>query len=99
MRNGSISPINMIAYYKKVGDKMDRDHARGIRKKEPDFQFFHTAEVFAVVFILGFVWAGFFYILIGMVLHIILDLIRMAAIDQMYSREFFLANWLAKQMS
>lgn len=70
---------------------------RGIKKKS-DFHLFHTIEFHILIGIIAIFSAPFFYIFIGMVFHSLLDLIFMASYGAVHRREFFLLNWLNKNV-
>jgi len=74
-----------------------RENERGIRRRG-DFHIFHTLEFHIIVALLGFVWVGFWYILIGMVFHSLLDIISLLYGDRLYRREYFFFAWLAKNI-
>jgi len=69
IRTGKFGPIEMLRHYDKIGKVWDSNHKKG--KKIPGyFQPFHTTEAHLIVFLLGFVWAGFYFIFIGMFFHV-----------------------------
>lgn len=82
-------------YYKILGKKHESEAAKGIRKKGV-FHLFHTLEFHLIVFLLGFIWQGFFYIFLGMLFHSGMDIIYLVYKDRMYLREFFFINWLRR---
>ena len=98
MRNKSLSLPRALDYYAKISKQIEAEHERGIRRKEYDFQFFHTIEFHIVVALLGFGWPGFWYILIGMVFHSLLDVIYLLYKDYFYMREYFFFSWLVKNI-
>ena len=60
--------------------------ARDLRK----LMFFHTIEFHIFIGLLGFIWSGFFYILIGMIFHSLTDLVSLIYEKRLYSRKFSL---------
>jgi len=83
----------VLRYHEITLSKYDEERARGIRRRF-DFHIFHTVEFHIVVFILGFLWIGFFYVFIGMVFHSLLDIIEMKVNDVLYQREFWFVRWV-----
>jgi len=83
----------VLRYHEVTLNKYDEERARGIRRKF-DFHIFHAVEFHIIIFLLGFLWVGFFYIFIGMIFHSILDIIEMKVKDVLYQREFFFVKWL-----
>lgn len=84
-------------YHKKQATKEERERARGIRKKG-DFHLFHTVEFHIIVLLLGYLWTGFWYILVGMLFHSIVDVIDMSIKGVLYKREYFFFNWLIRKI-
>ena len=62
--------------------------------KKGDFHIFHTVESHLFIGLIGIFWAPFFFILIGMFLHSLLDIFWMLRHDLIHAREFFLFNRL-----
>ncbi len=62
--------------------------------KKGDFHIFHTIESHLFIGLIGIFLAPFFFILIGMFFHSILDIIWMVRHDLIHAREFFLLNKL-----
>lgn len=54
---------------------------------------FHTIEFHTLVALLGFIWIGFFYILIGMIFHSVLDIIDMIYRNKLGCREFSILSF------
>ena len=92
-KTGKLSLFDSFEYHRKERIKYLKERSRGIRRKG-DFHIFHTIEFNILVFLLGYLWAGFYYILIGMLFHSILDIISGIYEDWLYRREFLLARWL-----
>ena len=92
-KGGSFSLFSAFNYYDKLGKKLEEDHKRGIRRRS-DFQIFHTLEFHIVVALLGFIWIGFWYILIGMIFHSLLDVISLRYKGYLYVREYLFFAWL-----
>jgi len=84
---------NALKYYKKLLKKQEDNKRKGIRNKS-DFHLFHTIEFHILIWLLGFLWPGFYYILIGMVFHSISDLVWLIKKDFFYAREYFFFHWL-----
>ncbi len=62
--------------------------------KKPIMMVFHTIEFLILVFILSFFWRGFYFALIGMIFHSILDLLYFGHKNMLYVREFSLIRHL-----
>jgi len=97
IKTGRWSLKESFRYHDIEGKKAEAEKKRGIRRTG-DFHLFHTVEFHLVVFAIGFVWIGFWYILAGMIFHSILDIIAMAYDGFLYRREFFFFNWLRKKI-
>lgn len=93
-----ISLLRAFEYHEKEGFKMMEMHKRGIRKKG-DFHIFHTIEFHILVAILGIFFVPFLYIFIGMTFHSLLDVFYLLNEDMLYTREFFLFNWLREKIN
>ena len=63
---------------------------------KPLMQIFHTIEFFIIIFLLSFIWIGFLFILIGLLLHSIIDLIDMIYSKKFNGREFSLIRYLVR---
>jgi hypothetical protein len=61
-----------------------------IKRKSKRLMIFHTIEFHIFVGLLGFIWAGFFYILIGMLFHSITDLIGLIYKKEVWRRRYWL---------
>jgi hypothetical protein len=92
-KNKHFSLIRAFRYHDLMEIKHKEEKVSGIRNRG-DFHIFHTVEFHIIIFLLGFLWAGFFYILIGMVFHSITDVIDLKREDALYLREF----WIFKKM-
>ena len=69
---------------------------KGIREYET-FHVFHTVEFQILIFILGvFVSPLFYFILMGMLFHIALDIYQMRKLGVLHTREFLLINYLRR---
>jgi hypothetical protein len=93
----TLSFRNALRYYDKVGSQLEIKHKKGMRDKEHEFQFFHTIEFIFLVAILGIFWAPLFYVFIGLVFHLLLDVYYLISKDYIYVREWFFFNWMRKQ--
>lgn len=58
------------------------------------FQLFHTIEFFTIIAILSYFSIAFLFILIGMLFHLILDLIAAAYMNEIHLREFSFIRYL-----
>jgi hypothetical protein len=67
---------------------------KDLKLKKPVFMIFHTIEFHLIVFILGFLWNGFWFILIGMLFHSIMDIISLTYEKELWHREFSLIRYL-----
>ena len=94
MKTGKIGLIDAFGYYRKLKEKAKWE--RG--KKKSFFFLFHTIEFHILIGLLGFVWVGFFYIFIGMVIHFILDFSYLAYKKRIYKRWFFLTEWVMRKI-
>lgn len=65
------------------------------RKHEKAMHIFHTIEFLILIFILSFFLRIFFYILIGILFHSILDFIGMICFDALDCRELSLIRYLS----
>ena len=63
-----------------------------------DFHFFHTIEAHIIIGLLGVFWDGFFYVLLGMIFHSLLDLYTLLVKKDMHIREYFFFRWLWKKI-
>ncbi len=86
-----------LAYHRKIAREEHALHKKGIRKKG-DFHLFHTVEFHALIAIVGIFFLPFFYMFIGMMFHSLLDLGDLLHKNRFYRREYFLTNWLRKQI-
>ena len=75
---------NAYNYLKKLSENL----------KKPIIMIFHTIEFLILVFILCFLWGGFYFVLIGMVFHSISDLLYFGHKNMLYVREFSLIRYL-----
>ena len=96
-KTGKIGLFDSFKYHDKMKETEEKEKARGIRRRG-DFHLFHTVEYLILVFVLDYLWVGFFYIFIGMLFHSVLDLVWLVYEDRVYRREFFLINWLRKKI-
>lgn len=96
-KTGKISVASAYKYCINERKKEIAEKKKGIFKKG-DFHAFHTIEFHLFVLMLGFLWAGFWYILAGMVFHSLLDFFWMLYERRLYRREYFLANWIYKKL-
>ena len=97
IKNKKISLAHAFDYHKKIQKTEEIEHKKGIRSRG-DFHIFHTIEAHILVAVLGFFWAGFFFVFIGMVFHSLIDLGELLQKDRFYRREFFFFNWLRKRI-
>jgi len=96
-KNRSLSLKKSYKYYDKLRVMWIAQERRGIKKKMP-LMIFHTIEFHIIAALLGFfVWDGFLFVLLGMILHSILDIINMHGEKALYRREFLLFSWIAKK--
>lgn len=84
-----------LEYYRKQGMEMQKKEARGLKPRS-DFHLFHTIEFHVLIALLGTLWAGFFYLFIGMVFHSLLDIVDALRRNTMHRREYFFFNWLRR---
>jgi len=74
------------------GKKLLEARKKGKREKG-DLFIFHTVEFMAIVLILGLYWNPFLYVLLGMIFHVILDIIYLEKKEMLYTREFSFIHW------
>jgi len=86
-----------LIYHEEEEIKARKEIEKGIRKKS-DFHLFHTIEFHFLIGILSLLWIGFFYIFLGMVFHSLVDLIDLISKKVIHRREFFLFNWVRKNL-
>jgi len=60
------------------------------------FHLFHTFEFHVLVWLLGYLWVGFFYVFEGMLFHSLCDFVWLVWKDRLYRREYWWINWLRK---
>lgn len=85
-----------LAYHRKKGIEMQAKEARGLKPRS-DFHLFHTIEFHVLIALLGMLWAGFFYLFMGMVFHSLLDLADALHRNTLHRREYFFFNWLRRR--
>ncbi len=85
-------------YHRKAGIKENKEIKAGIKRKS-DFHLFHTVEFHALVGLLGILWAGFFYVFIGMIFHSLLDLGYLTYYGKLHRREYFFFNKIANKLN
>lgn len=91
------SLFKALEYHKILRQKEMKERKSGIFRKGY-FHIFHTIEFHALVLAAGFVFSPFFYGFIGMLFHSLLDFMQLLATRALYSREFFLANWINEEI-
>lgn len=69
-----------------------KNKGRGTRK----LMIFHTIEFHILFVILGLIWPIFYYILIGMIFHSLIDIINLIYEKRLKSRKFSLIESLIK---
>ena len=69
-------------------------HKNLSKNHKPIMHIFHTIEFLILVLILVYFWKGFFFILIAMLFHSILDIIDLAYRKELYVREFSFFRFL-----
>jgi hypothetical protein len=82
-RKKDISLKNAYKYLKKIS----------MKGKKPIMMLFHTIEFHIFIGLLGFIWIGFSYILIGMIFHSFSDLLYFGKKNMLYIREFSLIRY------
>ena len=97
LKTSEFSLFRSFKYHEILGRIEKKEKARGIKRKG-DFHLFHTIEVHILVLLLSYLWAGFLYIFIGMLFHSIIDLVDLTYGERLYRREYFLVNWLVKEV-
>lgn len=97
LKTKNLNLQNSLEYHNKQEKIFQKNHKKRIRKKA-DFHIFHTLEFHILIAGLSILWTPFFYILMGMIFHSILDIFSMLQKDRLYLREFFFFNWVRKKI-
>ncbi len=97
-KTNSLSLKKSLQYYREHIKFEKKQQEKGIKEKG-HFFLFHTLEFHFVIAVIGLYFKPFVFILIGMILHSILDLISMANRRLIYRREFLLTKWIMEQTS
>ena len=84
-----------VRYHKKLEKIELEEKNKGIFRRGY-FHLFHTVEFHVLVFVLGSVWVGFYYILLGMLFHSICDFVWLVKKNRVYRREYWLVSKLFK---
>ena len=92
---GNLSLFNALEYHEQQHKEHKEHEKKGIKIKG-DFHIFHTIEFHILVGLLSFLWIGFFYVFMGMMLHSILDIVNMTHDNALHRREFFFFHWINK---
>ncbi len=87
---------NVLKYHRELLKKEKEENKKGIRVRG-HFHLFHTLEFHILVFALGYLWQGFWFILAGMIFHSLLDIASLINRDRLYRREYFLVAWLLRK--
>ncbi len=87
---------NVLKYHRELLKKEKEENKNGIRVRG-HFHLFHTLEFHILVFALGYLWQGFWFILAGMIFHSLLDIASLISRDRLYRREYFLVAWLLRK--
>lgn len=95
LKKKKFSLLKAFDYHEEAGKIEIKEYSSGIRRKG-DFHLFHTLEFNIIIFALGFLWEGFFYVFGGIIFHSISDIIYLIYQRRFYRREFFLTNWIKK---
>jgi len=69
---------------------------KNLKKHPPYLMIFHTLEFFLLILILSFFWKSFFYVFLGMLFHVSLDIIYEINKDVLGCREYFLTRKIFK---
>jgi len=92
-----LSLRNAFNHYEELCLNQKKEIAAGIKRKFPEFHFFHTIEFHVLLGLMSLLWAGFFYIFIGMIFHFLIDILSLIKEGTFHSREFFFFNWFRKK--
>jgi hypothetical protein len=95
LKTGRISLFNSFKWYEEQLKKEAEERRNNIKRKG-HFHSLHTIEFHILVYLLGYLWVGFFYVFIGMVFHSICDFVWLIWKDRLYKREYFFMNWAGK---
>lgn len=97
-KTNKLSLKSALDYHELQAAKTEKEAKKGIRRRG-QFHIFHTIEFFILVALLGFIWEGFFFVLIGIIFHSLLDMGYLLYKDRFYRREFFFFNWVRTRKS
>jgi hypothetical protein len=70
-----------------------------LEHKKRSLMLFHTIEFHLLVFLLAYIWIGFWFILLGMIFHSILDIIHLVYEKKLSQREFCLLRYIISDKS
>jgi hypothetical protein len=97
LKTGRWSFRESFALHRWLAEVEDEDRRRGIRKKYY-LHFFHVIELSILVLIIGLFWEPALFVFFGMAFHMVLDISYALYKDRLYTREYFLTNWLYKKL-
>src|SRR3989338_4978773 len=98
LKTGKLGLFRAFDYHKDICREYDKEIKKKGRIRERDLQVFHTVEFNLLLAVLGFLWSGFWYILLGILFHIFLDLIYQARYRFSLMREYSLIHWFATKI-
>jgi len=96
-KTGEFGIKNSLYHYERLKELGRLESLNGIRKKGP-LHLFHTIEFFIVILALSICFKYVFFILLGMLFHIIADILYDINKGILYHREYFFTRWLFKQI-
>lgn len=97
LKTGKIGLFKSFKWHEKELLKEMQERKRGIRKRG-HFHLLHTIEFHVLVYLLSYIWVGFFGVFVGMVFHSVCDFVWLIWADRLYRREYWLVNWLRKKV-
>ena len=90
--------FNAFNYNEKLVEEEKRKHKQGLKERS-DFHLFHTIEAHILIGLLSLFWVGFFYVLLGMIFHSLLDLYCLLFLEKrLYVREYFFVFWISRRL-
>ncbi len=93
LKTGRLGLFKSFKWHEKELLKEIKERNKGIIKKG-HFHLFHTIEFHVLVYLLSYLWTGFFWVFVGMMFHSLCDFVWLACRKRLYRREYFLVNWI-----
>jgi hypothetical protein len=96
-KTGDWNPMNAAECQIKQEKERIRKGEVGPKARKCPFYILHTIEFNLFALLMSYFWEGFFYIFIGGMLHIFLDIVYLIKMNEMHRKEFSLIVWLIKR--